>query len=234
MAVVIVAIPWLFMSLLVGAAACVPLYGGNLRRFLRSSLFVKVVMWIPLFVVFVAAVAGGFTTGLLLGVGLASVGAVEWFRRDRARRTWWYLALFAASCAAWPISTANLAPALWMTYCLSSVFSDVMAFFFGRYLGRHRLPDWINRGKSWEGVFGQLIGGVLGVLHLGMIFGTEPPLLAGLVIGAASAAGDLVNSVAKRIVGVEDWGSTIPGHGGVIDRFCSLNVALTAAVLLPR
>ena len=121
-----------------------------------------------------------------------------------------------------------------MTYCLASVFSDVIAFFFGRYLGRHRLPGWINRGKSWEGVLGQLIGGVLGVFHLGMLFGTQPTLLAGLVIGVASAVGDLVNSIAKRIAGSEDCGSTIPGHGGVIDRFCSLNIALTAAVLLPR
>ncbi|MGH1548422.1 phosphatidate cytidylyltransferase [Leifsonia poae] len=234
MTVVISAIPWLVVSLVGGAAACVPLYGGNVRRFLRSSLFVKVVMWVPLFVAFVVAVSGGLLTGLVSGVLLASIGAIEWLRRDTAGRTRWYLALFVASCAVWPISTAQLAPPLWMTYCLSSVFSDVTAFFFGRYLGRHRLPDWINRDKSWEGVLGQLLGGVLGVLVLGMIFGTAPTLLAGLVIGAASAIGDLVNSVAKRIVGIEDWGSTIPGHGGVIDRFCSLNIALAAAVLLPR
>lgn len=53
-----------------------------------------------------------------------------------------------------------------------------------------------------------------------------------LAIGIASAFGDLFNSVAKRQLDIKDWGQTIPGHGGVLDRMSSLSTTFMVVTLL--
>ena len=51
----------------------------------------------------------------------------------------------------------------------------------------------------------------------------------GLAIGLAATAGDLIESKFKRILGVKDSGSFIPGHGGLLDRFDALLLAVPVA-----
>jgi phosphatidate cytidylyltransferase len=41
-------------------------------------------------------------------------------------------------------------------------------------------------------------------------------------IGLGSGVGDIINSAAKRRVGVVNWSRLIPGHGGLADRFSSI------------
>ena len=98
---------------------------------------------------------------------------------------------------------------------------DIAAFFIGTRFGKRKLAPSISPGKSWEGfvagIFGSLAGGAL---FAGLLF--DLSLAAGLGIGAIVAllapAGDLVESLVKRELGIKDSGRLLPGHGGFLDR----------------
>lgn len=112
--------------------------------------------------------------------------------------------------------------------------SDVMAYVVGSLIGKHKLfPKW-SPSKSWEGAIGGFCAALLAAFIyasfaessvLGMV------VLAGM-ISVFGVLGDLVESMAKRLAGLKDSGKTLPGHGGILDRFDSVFVASPIAVVL--
>lgn len=115
---------------------------------------------------------------------------------------------------------------------------DSGAYFAGSAVGRRPFMRHISPKKTLEGVVGGLvlsaIASVVAVFTIGLRPWQAIPL--GLVLGAAGQAGDLMESLIKRQVGVKDSGNLIPGHGGLLDRVDSLlvtgAVGYYAAVLL--
>jgi phosphatidate cytidylyltransferase len=105
--------------------------------------------------------------------------------------------------------------------------ADIGAYFTGKRFGRVKLAPQISPGKTWEGVFGGLIGvALLTVVHStwsGIDLAVLIPLC--LVVGMVSVVGDLTVSIFKRSAGVKDSGSLFPGHGGVLDRADSITAA---------
>jgi phosphatidate cytidylyltransferase len=112
--------------------------------------------------------------------------------------------------------------------------SDTAAYFSGRAFGRHKLYPAISPGKTVEGSLGGLMGSVLFALGAWLTFFPElGPLHAialALIGGSLGQAGDLVESMIKRSVGVKDSGRLLPGHGGMLDRIDAL-IFSTPAVL---
>lgn len=102
--------------------------------------------------------------------------------------------------------------------------SDVLQYVWGKTLGRHPVAPSVSPNKTWEG----LIGGVLSATLLGAALWWATPFApwqAGLLAFVSCVmgfAGGLVMSSIKRDRGVKDFGSVIPGHGGIMDRFDSL------------
>lgn len=112
--------------------------------------------------------------------------------------------------------------------------SDSAAYFAGRRWGRHKLAPAISPGKTLEGVAGALVGVVVYTVLLVTFAG--PRLPAGLAellpltlfMCLLGIVGDLYESWVKRVAGVKDSGSCLPGHGGLLDRVDALAAALPA------
>ena len=115
--------------------------------------------------------------------------------------------------------------------------SDAGAYFVGSAMGKHKMAPKISPKKSWEGFFGGLVTAVIAVLIVGfgypwvdsMINGVKsftvnvPMLVILAVIGTVlGVIGDFSASLLKRQCMVKDFGSILPGHGGILDRFDSV------------
>ena len=111
--------------------------------------------------------------------------------------------------------------------------NDVFAYLVGVSIGKHRLCERISPKKSWEGFFGGLIGAVGVSVLYGHLFGGDLVVWGGLglVTALASVAGDLVESLMKREAEVKDSGSIMPGHGGFLDRFDALYMAVPFVIV---
>jgi phosphatidate cytidylyltransferase len=116
------------------------------------------------------------------------------------------------------------------------VANDVGALFVGSGIGRTPLRPWISPNKSVEGLVGGTVFTFLAVIVVGVQSDTwnDLPewLLLGVVISVMAPVGDLVESMFKRNLDVKDFGTLIPGHGGLLDRFDALLFAVPSSYYL--
>jgi phosphatidate cytidylyltransferase len=112
---------------------------------------------------------------------------------------------------------------------LSVELNDIFAFCVGKPIGGPKLLPRTSPNKTIAGSAGALVLTTALFVGLGHVVFADTPmgrpgplLLLGVVISALGQLGDLLVSSVKRDVGIKDMGRTIPGHGGVLDRFNSL------------
>ena len=118
------------------------------------------------------------------------------------------------------------------------VVSDSGAYFIGMYLGRTKLAPKVSPNKTVEGAAGGLIATMAAGWLLFQIRGGSwdagPVLLFSAMISLLAQLGDLAGSALKRAAGVKDSGWIFPGHGGLLDRTCSLVFAVVFAYYWSR
>jgi phosphatidate cytidylyltransferase len=106
--------------------------------------------------------------------------------------------------------------------------NDTMAYIVGSFIGKRPLSS-ISPNKTWEGT---IAGIIISVALVTKVLGTWIPIqekyifLMSVVAAIAGTFGDLFESKIKRMAGVKDSGSMMPGHGGFLDRFDSILFAV--------
>jgi phosphatidate cytidylyltransferase len=119
----------------------------------------------------------------------------------------------------------HLPPAMLLLYLMIVVqMSDVFQYVCGKLFGRTKLAPSVSPSKTVEGLVG---GGAIAIAIGTLLHGMTPfsPWQAAgmsLLIVVAGFFGGLVLSAIKRDLGVKDWGRTIEGHGGILDRMDSV------------
>ncbi|MGV0792721.1 phosphatidate cytidylyltransferase [Mycolicibacterium sp. XJ1819] len=107
------------------------------------------------------------------------------------------------------------------TVIATVVFADIGGYVAGVLFGKHLMAPAISPKKSWEGLGGSLLFGIVAAV-LSVTFLLDKPAWVGVPLGLilviTGVLGDLVESQVKRDLGIKDMGALLPGHGGLMDR----------------
>lgn len=134
---------------------------------------------------------------------------------------------FIANTRALPEIGSKVVWMIWISAWGSDTCAYCVGMLTGKTIGNHKAFPVLSPKKSIEGC----IGGVVGAACLGMIFGkvvmgSEYGIwMMGIICGIGSIiaqCGDLAASAIKRNFQIKDYGTCIPGHGGILDRFDSI------------
>lgn len=127
---------------------------------------------------------------------------------------------FLPATVAWTIET-NYGME-WFFCLLAVVFAgDIGAYLFGATIGKHKIAPQLSPKKSLEGALGGLFFSLITALSFKYILTTIPLYIlaiGGLFGGLLGQLGDFFESLIKRVSGVKDSGTIMPGHGGILDR----------------
>jgi phosphatidate cytidylyltransferase len=147
--------------------------------------------------------------------------------------------IFAPAYAVVPLCHAILLGKLeagiaWVFFVLVVVcLGDAGAYFAGKYAGKHRFSAKVSPSKTIEGLVGGVGGNFVGMLIMKLVQPDLPALSVltqlTLLLAVAGPFGDLCASAVKRRLAIKDFGSLMPGHGGVMDRADSLILAFPTA-----
>jgi len=195
-----------------------------LAAYWRGEVGIPVVLFMAFFAIVVwFMLSGGLESGPLPNTAVSMLGIVFVG----------FLGAYAALILRSPDGVSTL-----LITALGVVAYDVFGLLVGRSSGRTPLAPWISPNKTVEGLVGGVLGTIL-VVILAQFLDISPfsknfadALQLGAVIAVAAPLGDLTCSMFKRNLDIKDFGTLLPGHGGVLDRFCDFLLVLPAVYYL--
>jgi phosphatidate cytidylyltransferase len=181
--------------------------------------------WYGMFIIFIPVYMF-----ILIPVRMVLHGQTEGFLRAAGTIHWGLMTtVFTLSHIAYllqlPEKGGAAGASLVLFLVLVTQFGDVAQYTWGKLFGRHKVMPTVSPNKTYEG----LLGGIATSFVLVYLLAPQltpltrnESLVAGFFLPLAGFLGDVSVSAIKRDIGVKDAGSSIPGHGGVLDRVNSL------------
>jgi len=178
---------------------------------------------------------------LLLILSVAIIASFEWNNLTRSdeknknKKKWFLIGFLYILIPLYSVMELRFIDKniiLWLFFVVWS--TDIFAYFIGKNLGGPKLIPSISPNKTWSGLIGGMVSAaIIGLLSTLMF---EGGILFFMITSALLAViaqiGDLFESKVKRIFGVKDSGTIIPGHGGILDRIDGLMFAAPAVFLM--
>lgn len=202
-----------------------------MKRIATALVLIPLVVWLIL-----AAPAWALIAALIV-VGLFALREVVLIGRN-AFVSWAGGAIYIGGAWVCAFNLRAINPH-WLLFAFLLCWAgDTAALYIGKNFGRHKLAPKISPGKTWEGAIASVVGGVVvGWIYAHYLIPAAPVAWV-LTIAAlgniAGQIGDLVESAYKRWGGVKDSGSSLPGHGGWLDRIDSslLSIPMVYALVI--
>ena len=198
-------------------------FGMMLVAFLQRPAFIPVIVASVMFCAFFYALRAGRGPGPISDVAWTLLGLV------------WIGGGGAAAVSMLRLGDDGVL--LLIGFVFITALNDIGAYFAGTNLGRRKMAPSISPGKSWEGAIGgSLVSIAAGAAFGGLLFDISlvDGLALGLISGTLAPVGDLIESMAKREIGIKDSGRLLPGHGGFLDRLDAILFCAPAAFLYLR
>jgi len=184
---------------------------------IAADWFDLFIIWVPVYVFLgipLIMVLVGETKGYLAAAGRLLWGAMT--------------TVFALGHAAYllmlPAGHAGSAGLLLYLILLTEL-NDVAQFIWGKTIGRRKALPSVSPGKTVGGLLGGVATTTVAAVLLAPALtplSTYVATIAGVIIGFFGFFGDVTISAIKRDLGVKDFGTSLPGHGGILDRVDSL------------
>ncbi len=174
---------------------------------------------------------------------------IQLYDKDERPLEGWAYSFLGQIYVALPFALCNVlyfrfSPIILLLLFIFIWINDTGAYLVGCTIGKHRLFERISPKKSWEGFWGGFIFTVIAAIIVSNNIyniipdaSALPPLCMWQWIGFAITCtifgtfGDLCESLIKRSLAIKDSGNILPGHGGLLDRFDSVLLAVPAAIL---
>ena len=181
--------------------------------------------WYGMFIIFIPVYMF-----ILIPVRMVLHGQTEGFLRAAGTIHWGLMTtVFTLSHIAYllqlPEKGGAAGASLVLFLVLVTQFGDVAQYTWGKLFGRHKVMPTVSPNKTYEGLLGGMATSFVLVYLLApqlTPLTRNESLVAGFFLPLAGFLGDVSVSAIKRDIGVKDAGSSIPGHGGVLDRVNSL------------
>ena len=117
---------------------------------------------------------------------------------------------------------------------LICILTDTGGFVFGKLIGGKKLTK-ISPNKTYSGMYGSFIFSLISSIILFKDFlPIQTLIFFSILVSAASQFGDLLISYMKRVSNIKDTGVILPGHGGLLDRFDGLIIAIPIGYILMK
>ena len=199
------------------------------QRVISSLVMVPVALY---------AILGSQNLFLFLAIGIAMMMTVEWLdmiRREEDQTKWRAIGLFYILIPIYSVIKIRAIDSNILFWMFAVIWAtDIFAFFAGRSLGGPKIAPEISPNKTWSGLAGGTVASiVIGFLSSFMFSGGILFFIfVSLILSLVEQISDLLESKFKRIFGVKDSGTLIPGHGGVLDRLDGMMLVAPTVLLL--